>query len=182
MASQPERLLVVDDDGEIRDMLSRRLSRRGYAVDVAEDGETALDKIAKAHYDLVLLDQVMPGMGGLDLLRLLRATYSRDDLPVIMMAQAGQAGTLAEALDGGANDYVVTPADLPVMTARIAAHLSRAKSDRQGREGEQRPGLSRTDDGWWEWDLVQAPWSSHRDGCRFSATRKASCTSCRRSG
>jgi len=154
MASQPERLLVVDDDGETRDMLSRRLSRRGYAVDVAEDGETALAKIAKAHYDLVLLNQVMPGMGGLDLLRLLRATYSRDDLPVIMMAEAEQAGTLVEALDGGANDYVVTPADLPVMTARIAAHLSRAKSDREGREGEQ-PGSRAADDAWWEWDLVQ---------------------------
>src|ERR1035438_1519446 len=73
------KLLVVDDNPDNRDMLSRRLTRRGYAVEVAESGAEALEKINQAHYDLVLLDQMMPGMGGLDLLRLLRATHSQSE-------------------------------------------------------------------------------------------------------
>ena len=136
MTAQPDRLLVVDDDFKNRDMLSRRLIRRGYAVDVAEDGPSALERIGAAHYDLVLLDQMMPGMGGLDLLRLLRATYSANELPVIMVTAVDQAETVVEALNGGANDYVVNPVDLPVMTARIEAQLARAQvGSRNPREG-----------------------------------------------
>src|SRR5579862_3482537 len=118
-------------------MLSRRLVRRGYAVDVAEDGNTALEKINRAHYDLVLLDQMMPGMSGLDLLQLLRATYSASDLPVIMVTALDQSQTVVDALNGGANDYVVKPVDMPVVTARIEAQLSRSRAERQVRESER---------------------------------------------
>src|SRR5271155_2163304 len=102
-------------------MLSRRLGRQGYFVEVAEDAPEALEKIARAHYDLVLLDQMMPGTGGLDLLRLLRATYSLSDLPVIMVTANEQSENTVEALQGGANDYVTKPVDIPVVTARIEA-------------------------------------------------------------
>ena len=156
MENEPDRLLVVDDDSNNRDMLSRRLTRRGYTVDVAEDGPTALEKISRAHYDLVLLDQMMPGMGGLDLLRLLRATYSANDLPVIMVTAVDQTETVVEALNGGANDYVVKPVDLPVMTARIEAQLTRARQDREIRVSEQRYSLAArgANDGLWDWDLL----------------------------
>jgi diguanylate cyclase (GGDEF)-like protein/PAS domain S-box-containing protein len=156
MEAHPDRLLVVDDDSNNRDMLSRRLARKGYAVDVAEDGPTALEKISQAHYDLVLLDQMMPGMSGLDLLRLLRATYSANDLPVIMVTAVDQTDTVVEALNGGANDYVMKPVDLPVMAARIEAQLSRAKQDREIRESEQRYSLAArgSNDGLWDWDLL----------------------------
>jgi diguanylate cyclase (GGDEF)-like protein len=107
----PERLLVVDDDANNRDILSRRLMRRGYAVDVAEDASAALEKISRAHYDLVLLDQMMPGMSGLDLLHLLRATYSPGDLPAIMVAALDQSQTVVDALKGGANDYISKPVE-----------------------------------------------------------------------
>jgi diguanylate cyclase (GGDEF)-like protein len=105
----PERLLVVDNDANNRDMLSRRLARRGYAVDVAEDGPAALEKISQVHYDLVLLDQMMPGMSGLDLLQLLRATYSPGELPVIMVTPLDQSQAVVDALKGGAQDYVSRP-------------------------------------------------------------------------
>jgi len=134
VTSGQERLLVVDDDANNRDMLSRRLMRRGYSVDVAEDAAGALDKIALAHYDLVLLDQMMPGMSGLDLLQLLRATYSASDLPVIMVTALDQSQTVVDALKGGANDYIVKPVDMPVVTARIEAQLSRSRADREMRE------------------------------------------------
>src|SRR5258708_40332947 len=85
LTASSSRLLVVDDDADNRDMLSRHLVHHGYSVEVAESGQEALEKIEAAHYDLVLLDQMMPGMSGLDLLRLLRATRSQIQLPVIMV-------------------------------------------------------------------------------------------------
>ena len=115
-------------------MLSRRLARRGYAVDVAEDAAGALEKISHAQYDLVLLDQMMPGMSGLDLLQLLRATYSPSDLPVIMVTAIDQSQTVVDALKVGANDYVSKPVDVPVVAARIEAQLSRSRLDREMRE------------------------------------------------
>src|SRR5438874_1464411 len=81
----PERLLIVGEGASNRELLTTRLEGRGYSVDIAGDSLDALTKIRHAHYDLVLLEQMMPGMSGLDLLRLLRATYSPSDLPVIMV-------------------------------------------------------------------------------------------------
>ncbi len=152
----PEKLLVVDDDANNRDMLSRRLMRRGFTVDVAEDGYDAMEKIRAAQYDLVLLDQMMPGLSGLDLLRLLRATYSQSDLPVIMVTAVDQSQTVVDALNGGANDYVMKPVDMPVVTARIEAQLARSKADKSVREREKSLSLAArgSNDGLWDWDLA----------------------------
>src|SRR5258708_1811952 len=140
------RLLVVDDEFNNRDMLSRRLVRRGYQVDVAEGGKQALERINNAHYDLVLLDQMMPGMSGLDLLQLLRATYSASELPVIMVTAVDQSQAIVDALNQGANDYVVKPVDLPVVAARIEAQLSRSSAERRLRESEERYSLARSEE------------------------------------
>jgi diguanylate cyclase (GGDEF)-like protein len=126
-------LLVVDDNSNNRDMLSRRLIRHGYAVEVAENGPEALAKINQAHYDLVVLDQMMPGMSGLDLLRLLRATYSQSELPVIMVTAVDNTQSVVDALGHGANDYVVKPVDMPVVAARIQSQLERSRADHRGR-------------------------------------------------
>ena len=114
----PRKLLVVDDNLENRDLLSHRLIHLGYEVEIAENGAQALAKIHKAHYDLVLLDHMMPGMSGLDLLRLLRATYSPSQLPVIIVSGVGDSDSIVDAFDQGVNDYVVKPVDMPVMDAR----------------------------------------------------------------
>jgi diguanylate cyclase (GGDEF)-like protein len=135
------KLLVVDDDANNRDMLSRRLTRRGFAVEVAENGQEALEKIEAAQYDLVLLDQMMPGMSGLDLLRLLRATYSQTDLPVIMVTAVDQSQCVVDALANGANDYVMKPVDMPVVTARIQAQLLRSRADRENKRVDALTGL-----------------------------------------
>lgn len=133
MPRNPCRLLVVDDNSENRDLLLDRLAHSGYQVETAETGADALEKINHAHYDLVLLDQLMPGMTGLDLLRLLRATYSPSQLPVIMLSAVDNSADIVNALGQGANDYVVKPLDLPVMDARIQAQLLRSQSERQDR-------------------------------------------------
>jgi diguanylate cyclase (GGDEF)-like protein/PAS domain S-box-containing protein len=156
LISPKGKLLVVDDDENNRDMFSRRLTRQGYTVEVAAGGSEALEKITAATYDLVLLDQTMPGMTGLDLLRLLRATYSICDLPVIMVTAVDQSETVVEALNGGANDYVVKPVDLPVMSARIEAQLARSRSEQKSRENEEQLALAMRggSDAIWVIDLV----------------------------
>lgn len=136
------RLLVVDDDFNNRDMLSRRLARRGYSVEVAESGPLALEKILRENYDLILLDQMMPGMSGLDLLRLLRATYSQSELPVIMVTAVDQSESVVEALTEGANDYIVKPVDLSIAAARIQAHLARSRSQEEAKNLDALTGLS----------------------------------------
>ena len=133
MAPDPCKLLVVDDNPANRDLLLGSLAYRGYQIEVAENGEQALEKIHHAHYDLVLLDQLMPGMSGLDLLRLLRATYSPSQLPVIMVGAIEDSDAVVDALGQGANDFVSKPVDLPVMDARIQTQLQRSLADRESR-------------------------------------------------
>ena len=117
-------VLVVDDNPENRDMLSRRLARRGYTVAVAEDGQQALTLTEAQHFDLVLLDIMMPGISGLEVLKILRQRYSVADLPVIMATAKDQSTDIVEALQLGANDYVTKPLDFPVVLARVETQLS----------------------------------------------------------
>src|SRR5262245_31185689 len=116
-------LLVVDDNEANRDMLSRRLERSGFSVHVASDGPAALDIVARGGVDLVLLDIMMPGMNGIDVLKVLRASHSAAELPVIMATAKTESEDVVEALTLGANDYVTKPIDFPVVLARVQAHL-----------------------------------------------------------
>jgi DNA-binding response OmpR family regulator len=118
-----ETLLVVDDDPDNRDLLSRRLDREGWATRQAESGEQALEVVRAGGIDLVLLDLMMPGMSGLDVLEALRRTRSAADLPVIMVTASADSEDVVKALGQGANDYVTKPVDLPVAVARIEAAL-----------------------------------------------------------
>jgi sigma-B regulation protein RsbU (phosphoserine phosphatase) len=142
MTSLPGTLLVVDDDEANRDMLSRRLERKGFAVTVAEDGNRAIELVRERPFDLVLLDVLMPGLSGLEVLRELRLAYRATELPVIMATSLAESGDVVEALRLGANDYVCKPLDFPVVLARIQAQLSlkRAMEDtiRLERSLEQR--------------------------------------------
>jgi len=116
-------ILIVDDIAENRDMLSRRLERRGYMTEQAEDGQSALDAISAQAVDLVLLDIMLPDMSGLDVLRQIRETSSRRALPVIMVSAKNESFDVVEALNLGANDYVTKPVDFAVTMARIDTHL-----------------------------------------------------------
>jgi diguanylate cyclase (GGDEF)-like protein len=122
-------LLLVDDEPMNRDALSRRLERSGYRVLLAEGGEQALALLASERIDLVLLDVMMPGMTGLDVLRCMRGSRSLADLPVIMVTAKDASGDIVEALNLGANDYVTKPVDYPVTLARIRTHLSARRAD-----------------------------------------------------
>ncbi|MBK9090257.1 MAG: response regulator [Holophagales bacterium] len=127
---EPAHLLVVDDNAENREMLSRRLRGHGFTIAVAESGPEALRLLEEIPFDLVLLDVVMPGMSGLDVLRDLRPRHAAADLPVIMATARDDSNDVVTALRLGANDYVTKPLDFPVVLARVATQLtlSRAKA------------------------------------------------------
>lgn len=117
-------LLVVDDNELNREMLSRRLTRAGFKVSVSVDGPEALELISKQNYDLILLDIMMPGMTGLEVLEIIRKRFSAAELPVIMATAKTQSEDVVEALKMGANDYITKPIDFDVLLARIKTHTN----------------------------------------------------------
>jgi diguanylate cyclase (GGDEF)-like protein len=119
------RILVVDDVADNRDVLSRRLVRRGFEVAEAAGGNEALEMLAAGNFDLVLLDIMMPDLSGTEVLRKLRETRSDIDLPVIMVSAKSQSDDVVESLTLGANDYVIKPIDFAVALARINTQLAR---------------------------------------------------------
>ena len=123
MSETVETLLVVDDNEMNRDLLSRRLERKGYKVLTAADGMQALDAIAASPVDLVLLDVMMPGITGLDVLRAVREKRSPIELPVIMVTAKDESADIVQAFQMGANDYVTKPIDFPVVLARVQTQL-----------------------------------------------------------
>lgn len=124
-------ILVVDDNAMNRDMLSRRLQRRGFHVDIAEDGVAALRALDDDAYDLVLLDIMMPGISGIDVLARIRETRDGTELPVIMATAKDQASDVVAALEAGANDYVTKPLEFTVVLARVNTQLAlKAANDR----------------------------------------------------
>jgi CheY-like chemotaxis protein len=116
-------LLIVDDEETNRDLLARRLLRKGFRVLEASDGRAALAMIAREKIDLVLLDITMPGLDGIEVLRILRRDHSAVSLPIIMVTARTESQDIVNALDAGANDYVTKPIDFAVTLARIEAQL-----------------------------------------------------------
>jgi class 3 adenylate cyclase len=117
------RVLVVDDDPANRDMLARRLARRGYMVSAVDSGEAALETLRRQPFDLVLLDVVMSGLSGLQVLERLRRDTAMAELPVIMATARDRSQDTVAALRLGANDYVTKPLDFPVVQARVETQL-----------------------------------------------------------
>src|SRR5438132_10089266 len=131
-------LLLVDDDAVTRGLLARYLERNGFAVTGAADGDEALVRIEEGGHELVLLDILMEGRGGLEILSTIRGKYATTDLPVIMATSKDQGADVVEALRLGANDYVTKPFDLPVVLARVQTQLALKRSVDQIRQLEQR--------------------------------------------
>jgi diguanylate cyclase (GGDEF)-like protein/PAS domain S-box-containing protein len=148
-------LLVVDDEEINRDLLSRRLERKGYHVTTAIDGREALDKIESQHFDMVLLDIMLPILDGIAVLNKIRQDFAAGELPVIMVSAKDDSEGIVEALQLGANDYITKPVDFPVALARIQTHLSHRQVKLALKESEERYALALAgaNDGLWDWDL-----------------------------
>jgi two-component system OmpR family response regulator len=108
-AASGGRILVSDDDPMIRDLLEHRLRGRGYQVELAEDGKEALNKIRHRPPDAIILDAMMPYVDGFEVLRSLREDPVNSKIPVIMLTARKQQRDIVEALDLGANDFIVKP-------------------------------------------------------------------------
>src|SRR6202051_2055505 len=152
----PGRLLIVDDNEMNRDMLARRLERKGYVVGVAESAYQLLQRVRQDSADMVLLDIEMPDLSGLEALKMLRQAYSPIELPIIMVTAKNQSEDIVKALDLGANDYLTKPIDFPVALARIATQLSHKRAQEALRESEERYALAAqgANDGLWDWNLL----------------------------
>ncbi len=121
------RILVVDDDPQIRRVMRVTLTAQGYEVEDARSGEEALDKLRQRQSDLVLLDMNMPGLGGVETCREIRAG---SEVAIIMLTVRDSEADKVEALDAGADDYVTKPFRTQELLARIRAALRRAPSAR----------------------------------------------------
>jgi len=111
MATDTASILVVDDNQDIRDLISHFLSADGFHLFTATDGESALNILKRNQIDLVLLDVMMPGISGLDLLREIRANSDKKlrDIPVMMITAKTGTDDIDKALSLGANSYIVKP-------------------------------------------------------------------------
>ena len=121
-------ILLVDDESAITDNLAPFLSRSGFAVIVASNGEEALEKIVSGKPDLVVMDVLMPRLDGREVLRQLR--QAGHWTPIILLTQVGEASERAMALEEGADDYLNKPFDPHELVARIRAVLRRAQPGR----------------------------------------------------
>lgn len=121
------RVLVVDDDRRLRDMLRRALESEGFEIDVAEDGGRALAAISQRAFDLVVLDVLMPGVDGLGVARRLR--QRGDPTPILMLTARDGVPDRVAGLDAGADDYLVKPFSIEELLARVRALLRRASGE-----------------------------------------------------
>jgi two-component system, OmpR family, copper resistance phosphate regulon response regulator CusR len=117
------RILVVEDEPVAASVLAKGLREHAYAVDVAPDGDQALEQLGANDYDLVILDVLLPGINGLDLCRQLRDTGAT--VPILMLTARGGLDQRVEGLDAGADDYLPKPYHFPELLARVRALLRR---------------------------------------------------------
>ncbi|MBO7181335.1 MAG: response regulator transcription factor [Kiritimatiellae bacterium] len=118
-------ILVVEDEESIRTLIALNLQAAGYTVEEAKDGTQALEKVKSVKPDLVLLDWMLPGLDGLDVLRSLKADPAFATLPVIMLTAKSEEHDIVLGLEMGATDYITKPFSNKVLIARIRAILRR---------------------------------------------------------
>jgi two-component system, OmpR family, response regulator MprA len=121
------RILVVDDDRAVREALRRTLALAGYEVELAQDGEQALELIVRAVPDAVLLDVGLPGIDGLEVCTRVRRLGNR--VPILILTARDAVSDRIDGLDVGADDYMVKPFDVGELKARLRALLRRAKPE-----------------------------------------------------
>jgi len=122
---EPSAILVIDDNESNRDLLSRRLTREGHTVMSAESGEQGLAMLERSGADLILLDLVMPGISGFEVLRRLKQSASLRHVPVIMISAVDEIDSIVRCIEMGAEDYLLKPFNPVLLQARINASLEK---------------------------------------------------------
>ena len=119
-------ILVVEDDLDIRELISFNLANEGHQVFEANDGEVGIDKARKNNPDLILLDLMLPGIQGLDVCRIIKSDQETKEIPIIMVTALGQEEDIVKGLETGADDYITKPFSIKVLIARVNAVLKRS--------------------------------------------------------
>lgn len=123
----PKYILVVDDEADLVELVSYNLRKEGFIVESASDGESALKKIKKGNYDLLILDLMLPGIQGIELCRIVRNDPKNSGLPIIMLTAKGEEIDRIVGLEMGADDYMTKPFSPRELAARVKAVLRRFK-------------------------------------------------------
>ena len=124
---EKRKILIVDDDANIAELIALYLTKECFQCEIAEDGETALEKHQSFQPDLILLDIMLPGIDGYDVLREIRKQYTT---PVIMLSAKGETFDKVLGLELGADDYIIKPFDSKELVARVKAVLRRFQPSR----------------------------------------------------
>ncbi|NUM88428.1 MAG: response regulator [Bdellovibrionales bacterium] len=126
-----DRILIVDDEPLSAAALGDRLERRGFLVKTLQQSPRAMSELESSAFDAVLLDIVMPDLGGIELLEVIRGRFPKDQLPVIMVTALNDSGDVQAAFQKGATDYITKPVNVDAAAARIHAHLAAARLQRE---------------------------------------------------
>jgi two-component system phosphate regulon response regulator PhoB len=124
------RLLVVEDDAALAELIRFNLEAEGYAAVIAETAEDAELLLGEDQFDLIILDWMLPGMSGIELCRRIRRRDDTQTVPILMLTARGEEGDRVRGLSTGADDYVVKPFSVPELMARVQALLRRASPQR----------------------------------------------------
>ena len=136
------KVLIVEDEKDIRDLMSFHLSKESMEVDSVENGKTAYDKLLKNKYDLIVMDWMIPEVSGLDLLSWIRKKeHIQYKTPVLMVTAKSDPDSIVLGLEAGADDYMVKPFDFNVLKARVKNLLERAKRIQQSQKKHKSPSL-----------------------------------------
>lgn len=128
-----KRILIVEDDPNISEIVSLYLKKEGYEVDKKADGKKGYEAFLAKAYDLIILDIMLPSMDGYEICRKVRKT---SNIPIVMLTAKGEQVEKIKGLDIGADDYIPKPFDVRELTARVAANLRRRKLDREEIKGK----------------------------------------------
>jgi DNA-binding response OmpR family regulator len=136
-ASPPPRkkVLIVDDEKDIVDLVAYNLARNGYDTITASDGNDALDSASKNIPDLIILDLMLPGIDGMEVARRLKSDARTASIPIVMLTAKGEETDVVVGLTLGADDYVTKPFSMKVLLARVASVLRRAETGAAVPEG-----------------------------------------------
>jgi two-component system phosphate regulon response regulator PhoB len=120
-----EKILIIEDDGDIRELIRYNLAREGYLVSEAGEGKSGLEMARTETFDLILLDLMLPNMNGLEICKVLKGDSDTARIPIIMVTAKGEESDIVIGLELGADDYVVKPFSPKVLLARVKAVLRR---------------------------------------------------------
>ncbi len=138
--TEKAKVLLVEDEADVRELMLLHLKREGVEVQAVEDGEEALKLLQSGHYDLVVLDWMLPGLSGLEICKRIRQQgfiQNQSPLPVLMVTARADTSDIVIGLEMGADDYITKPFEIPVFLARVRALIRRSLFQKDTSSGER---------------------------------------------